>query len=75
MSSAKLRRRRLSFVALLVNYEPPSSKLNESFFFSVEANADDGQVELRGDLESREREREELKERLGKNHFSKLLAR
>ena len=23
----------ISFVALLVNYEPPSSKLNESFFF------------------------------------------
>ena len=54
---------------------PLSSKLNRSFSFLVEANVNDGQVELRGDSESREHELEELNESTGKSHLSKLVAR
>ena len=54
---------------------PRSSKLNQSFSLLVETDVDDGQVELRGDSESREHELEEFNEPTGKSHLSKLVAR
>ena len=66
LNIAKRLRRRLSFATLLLYYKPPKAPIKRiTSLFIVEASADDGQVELKGDSESREHELEELEEPTG----------